>query len=200
MGNLTFNAELHEYRIDGIVIPSVTQILEAAGLSDVSRIPKDILERASNFGKAVHKAIELHCKGNLDMDSVDPILMLYLEAWKAFAEDFGYQFKRAEHRGAHPTYRYGFTIDQEGEITKGKYQGLAIGDIKTGQAYPSHKYQLNGGYKLAIGNANTFILYLNPEFKPRGYKVIFAVNNKRDQAVFLSALTLYNVRKEEGLL
>lgn len=199
MGNLTFQEDLHEYRLDGVTIPSVTQVLQVTGLSDVSKIPAAVLYRASLFGKAVHKAIELYTKGTLDIESLDPNLIPYLNGWKAFVDDFGYVSKGREHRFYHQTYRYAGTIDQIGEITKGRHIGEAIGDIKSGCPAPSHKYQLNGGYKLAV-KANTFILYLNPEFKPKGYKVIFSTNSKQEQSVFLSALTIYNVRKQEGLL
>ena len=200
MNNLTFQEDGHIYRLNGVEIPSVTEILKEAGLSDMSKIPASVLERALNFGKAVHKAIELSSKGSLCHDSLDPLLLPYLNGWKAFVEDFGYVCQKYEYRHHHGTYRYGLTIDQAGIITKGKYQGATLGDIKTGQPYPSHKFQL-AGYKLAIGkHYNTFILYLNPDFKPRGYKVVFATNNKREQGVFLAALTLYNVRKEEKLI
>lgn len=201
MGNLTFQEDLHEYRLDGVTIPSVTQVLQATGLSDVSKIPAAILDRASLFGKAVHKAVELDTKGTLDYESLDESLIPYLNGWKAFVEDFNYKCVSIEYRTHHPLYRYGATIDQIGLIGLGKYAGEAIGDIKSGVPQPSHKYQLSA-YKMALKgtNFNTFILYLNPEFKPRGYKVIFANNNKQEQSVFLSALTIYNVRKKEGLL
>lgn len=199
MGKLVLTED-HKYLLDGVQIPGVTETLQEAGLSDVSKIPQAVLERASAFGKAVHKAIELHCKGSLNMETLDPALLPYLEGWKAFVDDFGFKSIKTEFQSHHKTYRYGLTVDHIGEITKGKYMGWAIGDVKSGCPTPSHKYQL-AGYKMAIDKKfNTFILYLNPDFKPRGYKVVFAVNNKREQQVFLSALTIYNVRKEEGLL
>lgn len=202
MSNLTFTEKEHEYRVDGVVVPSVTQVLEASGLSDVSMIPKDLLERASAFGKAAHKAIELYSKGTLDMESVDAALMPYIDGWKAFTEDYGYSPRMMEFRGYSPLYRFGFTIDQLGSFNgKAIHMGDVLVDIKTGHPAPAHKYQM-GGYKIAAGKEyrNIVLLYLNPEFKPRGYKVIFSNNNRRDQSVFLAALTLYNVRKQEGIL
>lgn len=197
---LKFNEELHQYTLNGVVIPSVTQVLEAAGLSNLKMVDERILKASCDFGNAVHKTVELHCKGTLDLESLDPILSLYLDGWKNFVEDFGYVSKGCEFRTYHPLYRYGLTCDQFGEITKGKFIGTAVGDLKSGLPYPSHKYQL-AGYKLALDRtASTFIIYLDPEFEPRGYKVVFASNNKQEQNVFLSALSLYNVRKQEGLL
>lgn len=198
MGNLILT-ENHEYILDGIRIPGVTEILKESGLSDLSMVNPEILKRNSAFGKAVHAVIHYKYKGSLDESSVDEALKPYLQGWDNFIEDFGYVSKGCEFMTYHPVYRYGLTCDHIGEITKGKYVGNAIGDVKTGLPYPSHKYQL-GGYKMAIDKkANSFILYLNPEFH-RGYKVVFASDNKREQGVFLSALTLFNVRREEGLL
>lgn len=199
MVNFSFNEELHQYKINGIEIPSVSRVLSEARLSDMSMVPDHVLKTSSEFGKAVHKVIELYCQSKLDFSNLSPPLIPYVEGWKNFVEDFGYKFKRAEIRGYHPFYMYGFTIDTEGEITKGKYIGDVIGDIKSGVPMPSHKYQLNGAYKLALPKRNTFILYLDPEFH-RGYKILFGNNNKREQNVFLAALTIFNIRKEEGLI
>lgn len=200
MSNLVLT-EKHEYLLNGVRIPGVTEILKEAGLSDLSMVNPEVLERNSAFGTAVHKMIELYCKGTLDFESLDPLLKPYLDCWKNFVEDYGYTAKVVEFQGFSETYRFGFTMDQLGQIANSKIPGNALVDIKTGHPYPSHKYQM-GGYTIAAGKEyrNIILLYLNPEYKPRGYKVVFATNNKREQGVFLSALSLYNVRKEEGLL
>lgn len=201
MTNLILEEKKHEYFLDGVRIPGVTEILQDAGLSNLDGVNQDILERAAEFGKAVHKTIELYCKGTLDIESLDPALVPYLAAWKAFAEDFGYIHHKTEFQGHSPKYRFAFTIDQLGEIAKTKTPGLTLADIKTGQPYPSHKYQM-GGYSLGAGKEykNIILIYLDPSYQPRGYKVFFATNNKREQCIFLSALSLYNVKKSEGLL
>lgn len=191
---LTFNEERHEYKLNGVIIPSVTQVLEGVGLSDISKIPTDILERSRRFGTFLHKTIEYHCKQTLDLIDLDVSLKSSLDGWINFCKDYKYKMKNVEHRGASETYRFGYTIDQ-----MGKYKdGDILIDIKSGIAQPSHKYQM-GGYAIAEGkNIHVGLLYLNPIF-PRGYKFILIKNNKREQAVFLSALTIYNIMKEEGL-
>ena len=62
---LTFDPEKHEYRINGVLVPSVSQIL--APLYDFSKIPRDVLERKRQIGTAIHKAIELDLLGDLDV-------------------------------------------------------------------------------------------------------------------------------------
>ena len=42
----TFREQGHEYQVEGIPIPSVTQVLTLAGIDDVSKIPFHNLERA----------------------------------------------------------------------------------------------------------------------------------------------------------
>lgn len=198
---LKFKEENHEYSLQGIVIPSVTQVLKAAGLTNFDHVDPALLERNAAFGNAVHAAIQFKCKGTLDEDTVDEAIKSYLEAWDNFVEDFQFVAKQNEVRGFHPVYRYAYTIDLLGEINNGgKYAGMAVGDIKTGKPKSVDLIQL-GGYKLAVEKQrNIFILYLNPSFKPRGYKVLFTTNNKKEQGIFLSCLNIFNFRKEHGLL
>jgi len=58
MQRLSYSDELHEYRVDGIVVPSVTQIVEAVTGKDVSRVPPKILQAARERGIEIHKDIE----------------------------------------------------------------------------------------------------------------------------------------------
>lgn len=201
MNNLTFNPVNHEYRLDGVVIPSVTQILKAEGLTDFSMVPEAILEANSRFGKALHACVDYRIKGTLKESSVDPALKPHLSGWDNFVEDFGFKVKRSEVQGVHPLYRYAFTTDLLGEITNGNFLGDAVGDIKTGMIKPADKIQI-AAYKMAVGKQykNTFLLYLNPDYRPRGYKVIFATNNKMEQGLFLSALSIHNWKKQEKLI
>ena len=81
---LTFRKSDHAYFLNSVSIPSVTQILTGSGLSDYSKVPEDILERAAKLGKAVHDTTHFHTKGTLDTSSLDPVLNLYLEQWMRF--------------------------------------------------------------------------------------------------------------------
>ena len=200
MDSFSFNEAEHQGALDGVNIPSVTQILKAAGLTNFDFVDSGLLERNATFGKAGHLVIQYKCKGILDEASVDEALKPYIAGWDNFVEDFGYVFHKSEVRGFHPVYRYTYGIDQLGEIAKGKYLGNAVGDIKFGITKPADHIQL-AGYKLAAGKEykHIFILYLNPKY-PRGYKVLFATNNRSEQGTFLCCLSIFNYRKENGLL
>lgn len=53
----------HVYVVDGIITPSITQILKRRYKNEYKGISPDVLKRASEMGTAVHEAIEKHCHG-----------------------------------------------------------------------------------------------------------------------------------------
>ena len=55
---LEYIDETHTYLYDGVVLPSITQLLRVKFGNKYNGIPKETLERASVQGTAVHKAIE----------------------------------------------------------------------------------------------------------------------------------------------
>ena len=57
-GVLEYIDETHTYLYEGLVLPSITQLLKAKFGNKYNGIPKETLERASQQGTAVHKAIE----------------------------------------------------------------------------------------------------------------------------------------------
>ena len=57
-GVLEYIDETHTYIYDGVVLPSITQILKVRFGGKYDGIPKATLERAAEQGSAVHKAIE----------------------------------------------------------------------------------------------------------------------------------------------
>lgn len=57
-GVLEYIDETHTYIYDGVVLPSITQILKVKFSGKYNGIPKETLERAAEQGTAVHQAIE----------------------------------------------------------------------------------------------------------------------------------------------
>jgi hypothetical protein len=55
---MTFDAETHQYHLNGKALPSVSEMCNLILGSSYDGIPKHILEQAANFGTAVHEAIE----------------------------------------------------------------------------------------------------------------------------------------------
>src|ERR1700752_2641687 len=98
MASATFTELGHRYEFDGRAIPSVTQVLALSGITDVSKIPPHILERAATLGTAAHVACELLDQDDLDIDSVDPQITGYVLAYQKFRAERGFVPDLIEHR------------------------------------------------------------------------------------------------------
>ena len=107
----------------------VTEILQSAGLIDFSMVNEDVMRRAQAFGTAVHVATELWDKGVLDIETVDPELIPYLNGWKQFVEDYKITINPGEMEKRFESKKYGFsgTPDRWPEIA-GK---ITVIDIKS---------------------------------------------------------------------
>lgn len=107
---LDFDPAAHEYRLDGALVPSVTQVI--ASLYDHSAIPSWVLDRKAAIGTAVHLACELDDDGELDEESVDPVVAPYLGAWRLFRKESGAEILLNEHQLGDPVLRYAGTCDR----------------------------------------------------------------------------------------
>jgi hypothetical protein len=111
-----FVAERHEYLQNGQRIPSVTQILEAVGLVDYSRIPDTILEHKAEIGTAAHAACHYYDEQDLVLESVAAEVLPYVRAWEAFRRESAFVPRLIEQRGVALLngMKYGYTLDREG--------------------------------------------------------------------------------------
>lgn len=134
---LRFDADTHTYWLGDAKVPSVTRILSP--LTDLSAIPKGVLQYAADRGTAVHYGCELYDTDTLDWDSLTEELVPYIEAWAEFRAITGFKPQRIESRVFHPGLFYAGTLDRTGVI-EGE---LAILDIKTSKTmYPTVGMQL----------------------------------------------------------
>ena len=60
---LEFEEENHIYRVDGAIVPSVTQLLKRKFGGKYNDVPADVLKRAQEKGTMIHKVIECYCNG-----------------------------------------------------------------------------------------------------------------------------------------
>jgi hypothetical protein len=72
---LIFDPELHEYRLTGVLVPSVTQVLRQTGYIDLSDVPADTLEAARERGRRVHQALHYLLEDDLAAHVVRAIRM-----------------------------------------------------------------------------------------------------------------------------
>lgn len=63
---LEYIDDIHQYLVDGICVPSITQILKIKFGNKYENIDKEVLERAAKKGTMVHEAIENFEKWKID--------------------------------------------------------------------------------------------------------------------------------------
>ena len=106
---LTFDGPTHTYTYAGKVLPSVTSII--APLSDLSRIPANVLENARQEGTQIHRMVELDCRGSLDESALPEWIKPRFEAWRRFREERNVEVILSEHRVCDPVWGYAGTLD-----------------------------------------------------------------------------------------
>jgi len=145
VSGLTFDATVHRYTLDDVVVPSVTQILKASGLIDFSGIPESILEAARVRGTTVHQAIHFLNEGDLDFDQFRadfPAYVGYVEAWLSFVSQRNFLPVLNEHRIASRRHQIAGTFD-----TIGLLDGhCALVDYATGRPEDVSKDLQTAGY------------------------------------------------------
>lgn len=83
-GVLEYIDETHTYLYDGIVLPSITQLLKCKFGGKYDGIPKATLDRAAEMGSAVHKAIE-----DFEIEGIETDLP-ELRNWKFLKKAYGF--------------------------------------------------------------------------------------------------------------
>lgn len=134
-----FDPERHEYRLDGELVPSVTQVLHHCGMLPNYNVLDPFYR---DRGVAVHAAIHLDLRGELDEESVDEEVAPYLDRFRHWAAEVQLRPIWIEGALACPVYRYAGTPDCLGESKR----GLLLPDWKAGQFEPGHRVQVAGGY------------------------------------------------------
>ncbi|TBR16981.1 hypothetical protein EPO66_03635 [bacterium] len=129
--DLTFDKDSHSYKLNGVVIPSVTQILQKVGISDFSMVPADRLESARKFGSAVHLACELFDKGTLDECALDSNLWPYLDAWVSFKKEYALEFISIEKPITSVIYRVAGTPDRIAKSDKRRRLAVLLNEEGT---------------------------------------------------------------------
>jgi hypothetical protein len=155
---LTFEPELHVYRLpDGRRVPSVTQIIEAVGvsvnfdtLSTMSSQLASTIEFKRNLGVSVHADAHSFDDDDLDWSTVDPRVEPYVQAWATFRENAQLIPTTRERRVYHPRHDYAGTLDGIFEGTGGHWEGKRILiDLKVGDPADAGAHLQTAAYEAA---------------------------------------------------
>jgi hypothetical protein len=137
-----FDEDSHTYVKDGVIVPSVTTILKRAGMTSTDFIDPIYAER----GTAAHKAIALLNEDALDESTVDPQIVPFVNAYRAFKADTNFHPKYSEKIVFSKKYGYAGTIDVIGDLN-----GCQILiDAKTGPLHEWHELQVSAYRQAAL--------------------------------------------------
>lgn len=146
-----FNEERHEYSVDGVVIPSVTQILSSLGYSNLEnaeRFNAEAVERKRQFGKLVHQACHYFDENDLQERDTQGHLIIpevvynRLAAYKRFRHETGYRPIVNEGRGVGEVFgmKYGMQFDSIGRCNgMGPYW---LVDLKNAAGIPQRSWAI----------------------------------------------------------
>lgn len=185
----TFDSDTHTYRLNGQIVPSVTQVI---GTIQLWRgMSPDALERARIRGHAVDDAINKFDAGELGLDDIDEEILPYVHAWVAFLSNTKSIVLDSQLAGYNATYRYAGTLDKIVQFHGGS---IALIDIKATAVIEPETALQTAAYE-AMGNVsqrnmNRFTLQLRPDATYRLYEW----RDRNDFPTFLAALTLTNWR------
>lgn len=143
VGDLEYYDEEHLYLFNGVILPSVTEII-GKKFNDYAGVPKEVLSRAADRGTKVHKQIENYCKSGVDDGSTAVRHFKFLQSQYNF-EVLDNEMPLVIFMNDVPVAcgRLDMTIEMNGAV--------GIADIKTCSALNKEKiaYQLNM-YRLGL--------------------------------------------------
>lgn len=122
-------------------MPSVTECLEQVGLGYTLYVPKDRRDYYLKRGRALHAAIELDAKGELDEESVHPDIRGRLAAYRKFVKHTAHEVLHSELELIHDRWGFVGHIDRIG-LHRGKR--LSLIDWKSSVDPDAVAYQLAG--------------------------------------------------------
>jgi hypothetical protein len=139
-----FDPVLHEFKQEGVVIPSVTQVLAKAGICDYSFVSEEMREYSMKRGTSVHWMLQLEDEGALNYRKVPSSLRGYRRAYQTWKKRSLFHPLMIEHQFV-SNFGFAGIVDRAGTFPSVAVLGRgssAIVDIKTGDVPDWARYQL----------------------------------------------------------
>jgi hypothetical protein len=185
--------------LNGVKLYSVTDVLEAQGLSDYSKVNDEVLKVSCAFGTNAHTTIKLYLRGNLDESTLDPALRPYLDGAIKFCNDYHFIPIKIEQSVYSKLWKICGTPDCIGLMDK-----MAVIDWKSSTSIiPATAIQLAGyelienewrNSKMKIKQRVSVLLTGDGKYKPTFYK------DTSDITQFQSAVNNYLWRVKHNLI
>lgn len=176
MANLIFYDETHKYTVDGVEVPSVSEITRFISREVYKDVQQFALDTAAARGTGVHKATEALDKyGSIE---VTDELLPYIKAYVKFIKDYKPEWEKIEWSVNNGTM-YAGTLDRYGTLRGVK----AVVDVKTtGSITPAHRM-------LYTAAQNLYRMAIEPEHKVEG---LFILQLRKDETYKLIELEIQN--------
>ena len=193
--NITFHEQTHAYTVDGVSVPSVTQVLEPQ--NDWSHVDAVALECARCLGRDVHQAINLLACNVLDWESLDPAIATYVRGAERFLKESGGVVLASELRVASKVLGVAGTLDLVMHWGGWEY----FIDWKVSAAVPSTVGAQLAGYQRLYsetfrgGRRLTRARRLCVRLKPNGYTSTRMNDQNGDDALFIACFTTFKHRE-----
>ena len=177
------------HKADGQPLDSVTTIIKTeCGLYQYGDMT------AAERGTAVHKACQFYDENDLDESTIPANVMPYLEQYKRAIKELDIKVLANEMLRYHPVYLYAGCLDKIATVKGVK----GVIDIKTGQEYVDHKWQL-AAYKDMVKHEHKedlkrWNLYLAPD----SYRFVERTGHK-DFQEFLVLYAAHNLKLQNGI-
>lgn len=188
-----FDPATHTYHINGRRVPSVTQVLSAAGMTNGAYWTPEARDR----GTYVARATEILDRDpdDFDWDAVDEDKVGYVRAWERFKYESGCEIVASEQQVYSEAWQFAGTLDRIARLIS-MYEPSKLRvliDIKTGSGAEWHRFQ-TAGYRLGrderpLGRAAVYL-------SPNGSYRYVEHRERRDEDVFKAALTVAKWRVE----
>lgn len=193
---LEYSDRSHLYFVDGKAMPSVTTILDAAGL--VSQFSKD--EEAAHRGTQVHAFTADDDAHGVDLRKVPTHLRPFLRAWRQFRKDTGFVPSLIEQRIDCMEFGYSGRFDRLGS-RRGQTL-LTLLDIKTSisGAVPDYARLQLAGYAFAYNPNQVFermAVSLRPD-STYNVKIYPIASDRIDRAEWLGLVQLFNLQGQNN--
>ena len=167
-GTLEYIDESHTYLYNGVILPSITQILKSKFGNKYIGVDEKVLQRASEKGTEVHKAIE-----DYEKRSIDDLNCTELRHYKFLKKQFGFNcldnevpivlFFNDEPISAG---RVDLILEDNGKVGIADIKRTSVFD-KEYVAYQTNLYRL--GYQQSYGTEITFLRGIHLRDKVRKY-------------------------------
>jgi hypothetical protein len=164
--------------------PSVTEVLDLAGMVDLSMIPTRYLEAARVRGTKVHHRIDRlsNDPASAAWETPDPVVVPYIEAWERWKVESGFVMEKAEQVVVSDRWKFAGTFDVLGIID----DRWALVDHKARYALTPEVGPQLAGYEIALDlgePVDRYALLL----KPNGKYDQVRCKDRTDRNTFLAA-------------